>query len=136
MVKRIVVMAMVFAPMIAGAQDKVEASFGADVVSNYVWRGQDLGNAAVQPSLSVTYKGLSLGVWGSYGLVDSDDTKELDFTASYSSGGFTVAVTDYWFSGVAERDRYFLYDAHRTAHIFEANVGYDFGKLVHKLCRQ
>lgn len=128
MVKRAVLMTMVAIPLAASAQDKVEASLGADVVSGYVWRGQDLGNAAIQPSASVSYKGFSLGVWGSYGIVDSDDTKELDFTASWSSGGFTVSVTDYWFSGIEGCDRYFLYDAHRTAHVFEANVGYDFGK--------
>lgn len=127
-VKKIVLMTMVIAPLTAGAQDKVEASVGADVVSGYVWRGQDLGHAAVQPSASVAYKGFSLGAWGSYGIVDSGDTKELDLTASYSTGGFTVGVTDYWFSGAEEKDRYFMYNAHRTAHVFEANVGYDFGK--------
>lgn len=127
-VKKIVLMTMAAVPLIAEAQDKVEATVGADVVSGYVWRGQDLGDAAVQPSASVTYKGFSLGAWGSYGIVDSDDTKELDFTASYSAGGFTVGVTDYWFSGAEEQDRYFMYNAHRTAHVFEANVGYDFGK--------
>lgn len=127
-VKKIVMMTMVIAPLTAGAQDKVEASVGADVVSGYVWRGQDLGHAAVQPSASVAYKGFSLGAWGSYGIVDSGDTKELDLTASYSAGGFTVGVTDYWFSGAEEKDRYFMYNAHRTAHVFEANVGYDFGK--------
>lgn len=126
-VKKIVMMTMVIAPLTAGAQDKVEASVGADVVSGYVWRGQDLGHAAVQPSASVAYKGFSLGAWGSYGIVDSGDTKELDLTASYSAGGFTVGVTDYWFSGAEEKDRYFMYNAHRTAHVFEANVGYDFG---------
>lgn len=127
-VKKIVLMTMVIAPLTAGAQDKVKASVGADVVSGYVWRGQDLGHAAVQPSASVAYKGFSLGAWGSYGIVDSGDTKELDLTASYSTGGFTVGVTDYWFSGAEEKDRYFMYNAHRTAHVFEANVGYDFGK--------
>lgn len=126
-VKKIVMMTMVIAPLTAGAQDKVEASVGADVVSGYVWRGQDLGHAAVQPSASVAYKGFSLGAWGSYGIVDSGDTKELDLTASYSTGGLTVGVTDYWFSGAEEKDRYFMYNAHRTAHVFEANVGYDFG---------
>lgn len=127
-VKKIVLMTMAAVPLIAGAQDKVEATVGADVVSGYVWRGQDLGDAAVQPSASVSYKGFSLGAWGSYGIVNSDDTKELDFTAAYSAGGFTVGVTDYWFSGAEEQDRYFMYNAHRTAHVFEANVGYDFGK--------
>lgn len=127
-VKKIVMMTMVITPLTAGAQDEVEASVGADVVSGYVWRGQDLGHAAVQPSASIAYKGFSLGAWGSYGIVDSGDTKELDLTASYSAGGFTVGVTDYWFSGAEEKDRYFMYNAHRTAHVFEANVGYDFGK--------
>lgn len=128
MVKKIVMMTITAIPLTAGAQDKVEAALGADVVSDYVWRGQNLGDAAVQPSASVAYKGFTLGAWGSYGIVDAGDTKELDITASYSAGGFTVAVTDYWFSGAEERDRYFMYNAHRTAHVFEANVGYDFGK--------
>lgn len=109
------------------AQNEVETSIGADIVSSYIWRGQNLGNGAVQPSASVAYKGLSLGAWGSYGIVDSDDTKELDFTLSYSAGNFSFSITDYWFSGMESKDRYFLYDSHRTAHVFEANVGYDFG---------
>lgn len=109
------------------AQSEIEASVGADIVSGYIWRGQNLGNGAVQPSASVAYKGLALSAWGSYGIVDSDDTKELDFTLSYSVGNFNVGITDYWFSGTELKDRYFLYDAHKTAHVFEANVGYDFG---------
>lgn len=47
------------------AQDKVEASVGADLVSGYIWRGQDLGGVSIQPSLGISYKGLSLGAWGS-----------------------------------------------------------------------
>ena len=43
------------------AQDKVEASVGADLVSGYIWRGQDLGGVSVQPSLEISYKGFSLG---------------------------------------------------------------------------
>lgn len=109
----------------AVAQDKVEATVSADVVSKYIWRGQDLGHAAVQPTLGIAYKGLSLSAWGSYGITDSSDTDELDLTLSYTTGGLTVGVTDYWFSG--GDNRYFLYDAHRTAHVFEANIGYDFG---------
>lgn len=29
-------------PVISMAQDKVEADIGADLVSGYIWRGQDL----------------------------------------------------------------------------------------------
>ena len=31
-------------PAVLMAQDKVEANVGADLVSGYIWRGQDLGN--------------------------------------------------------------------------------------------
>ena len=54
-------------PATSIAQDKVEASVGADLVSGYIWRGQDLGGVSIQPSLSVAYKGFSLGAWGSAG---------------------------------------------------------------------
>lgn len=43
-------------PATSIAQDKVEASVGADLVSGYIWRGQDLGGVSIQPSLSVAYK--------------------------------------------------------------------------------
>jgi Bacterial protein of unknown function (Gcw_chp). len=82
-----------FTPICLKAQDNVETSVGADIVSGYIWRGQDLGGVSVQPSLSVSYKGLSLGAWGSVGL-ESKDTKEFDLTLGYSTGGFSVSVTD------------------------------------------
>ena len=82
-------------PATSIAQDKVEASVGADLVSGYIWRGQDLGGVSIQPSLSVAYKGFSLGAWGSAG-IESADTKELDLTLGYSTGGFSISVTDYW----------------------------------------
>ena len=41
------------------AQDKVEASVGADLVSGYIWRGQDLGGASIQPAAGISYKGFS-----------------------------------------------------------------------------
>lgn len=114
----------------ANAQDKVEGSVSADVVSRYVWRGQVLGDAAVQPSASLSYKGLSLSAWGSYGFLNTEDTKEFDLTLSYTVGGFNVGVTDYWFSYYGADNKYFEYRAHDTSHVWEANVGYDFGPLA------
>ena len=114
----------------ANAQDKVEGSVSADVVSRYVWRGQALGDAAVQPSASLSYKGLSLSAWGSYGFLNTEDTKEFDLTLSYTVGGFNVGVTDYWFSYYGADNKYFEYRAHDTSHVWEANVGYDFGPLA------
>lgn len=112
----------------AHAEDGVETTVAADVVSQYIWRGLDAGSTAIQPTLGVGYKGLSLTAWGSYGVTDPDDTKEFDLTLGYSVGGFNIGITDYWFSvGGDPEGRYFKYDAHATNHIFEATVGYDFG---------
>jgi hypothetical protein len=127
--KKIVLMALMFATgMSATAQDEVETTVSADVVSTYVWRGMECGSASIQPTLGIGYKGLSLSAWGSYGLVDTNDAKEFDLTLAYSTGGFNIGITDYWFN--TPEERYFLYDANKTSHIFEANIGYDFGPAV------
>ena len=118
--------AVIMASMPLLAQDKVEASVGADLVSGYIWRGQDLGNVSIQPSLSLAYKGFSLSAWGSVGF-EKSDTKEFDLTLAYGIKGFSVSVTDYWFNG---GPGYFHYKAHDTNHTFEAQVGYDFGVLA------
>ncbi len=109
-------------------EESFETTVSADVVSQYIWRGLDAGNAAVQPTLGISYKGLSLTAWGSYGITESTDVKELDLTLAYSLGGLNIGITDYWFSaGLDPASRYFKYNAHSTNHLFEANIGYDFG---------
>lgn len=114
----------------ANAQDNVEATASADFVSNYIWRGQECGNVSIQPTLGLSYKGLALTAWGSVG-IESSDTKELDLTLGYSAGGFNIGITDYWFSsGQDAKGRYFMYEAHKTNHVFEANIGYDFGPVA------
>ena len=77
--------------------------------------------------LALSYKGLSLTAWGSVGLSEPDDTEEFDLTLAYAAGGFNIGVTDYWFN--SPNERYFCYGAHSTSHVFEANVGYDFGPV-------
>lgn len=132
MVKRLQLMALaVLVSTAAIAQDKVETTVAADVVSQYVWRGQDLGNVALQPTLGISWKGLELSAWGSVGLAEASDTKEMDLTLSYTLGGLTVGLTDYWFNeGPAPDAKYFKYSAHETNHVFEAHAGYDFGFLA------
>lgn len=130
--KKIVTLVMAAMLSVAAmAQDKVEGSVGADVVSKYIWRGQNMDAAAVQPSVGISYKGLSLGAWGSYSLTDADKFEELDLTLSYTIGKFNVGITDYWNSvASAGIDRkYFKYGSgtSMTGHTYEANVGYDFG---------
>lgn len=112
------------------AQDVVETTIRGDLVSSYIWRGQDLGSTAIQPTLGVGYKGLSLTAWGSYGLVNADDVKEFDLTLDYTISGLSIGITDYWFSRMDGGDpdgRYFKYEAHGTNHVFEGYIGYDFG---------
>lgn len=130
--KKIVILAMgLVLSSTALAQDKVETNVAADFVNEYIWRGQKCGDVAVQPTLGVGYKGLSLTAWGSYGLSNKDDVKEFDLTLAYSTGGLNIGITDYWFSEGLDPDaRYFKYDAHGTNHLFEANIGYDFGPVA------
>ena len=110
----------------ASAEDKVSAILGTDLVSQYIWRGQDLGNVSWQPTLGVEWKGLSLSAWGSVGISNWSDTKELDLTLSYTYKGFTVGITDYWTDGSS----YFQYKNGETNHIWEAGIGYNFGFLA------
>ncbi len=125
MKKHILCLLAMVAPVIMCAQDEIETTIGADIVNQYIWRGQELGDVSVQPTLGIAYKGVSLTAWGSVGLSDKDDTKEFDITAAYTIGGFHIGVTDYWFN--TPNERYFAYEAHKTSHVFEANTGYDFG---------
>ena len=124
MKKHLLCLLAMIAPMMMSAQDEVETTIGADIVSQYIWRGQELGDVSLQPTLGIAYKGLSLTAWGSVGLSNKDNTKEFDLTAAYTTGGFHIGVTDYWFN--TPNERYFAYSAHETSHVFEANVGYDF----------
>lgn len=118
----LVAMAFVFGitmPAVAESEVSVEA----DVVSSYVWRGAKAGNASVQPSLTYSNGGFSLGAWGSTGF--NDLTKEVDFSASYEIGAFTFMVTDYWWNGEGAND-YFDYT---NAHFFEGSVGVSLDKF-------
>ena len=121
-------MMMIAGASVMTAQDNVEATLSADVVNQYIWRGTKCGEASLQPTLGVSYKGLSLTGWGSTELSNWGGSKEFDLTLGYSTGGFNIGVTDYWFDG--GDTKYFKYNAHTTAHIFEANVGYDFGAFA------
>ncbi len=123
-------------PAMAGAQDKIEASVGADLVSGYVWRGQELGDVSIQPSASISWKGLSLSAWGSVSW-SSEYAKEFDLTLGYSVKGFSVSITDYSFSsgenfktGKEISGDYFHFGSNSTLHVFEAQVGYDFDFLA------
>lgn len=115
------------------AQDKVEATLGSDFVSSYVWRGQKNGGFSVQPNASLSYKGLSVGAWGSFAIAPNEKyagtEEELDITLGYAVKGFHVGITDYFLfnNGLP----FFKYGSiGKTAHTFEGGIGYDFGLLA------
>lgn len=126
--KRNFSIAMTLIAAVCPLHAEIETTVGADIVSRYIWRGCDLGEAAIQPTLDVSAAGFGLTLWGSTGIVNWTDTKEFDITLSYGVAGLSVGVTDYWFNvGPEPYGRYFKYGKGTTNHVLEAFVGYDFG---------
>ena len=122
-----IIACLLMMPFLVSAQDKAEMTLRADIVSQYVWRGLNLGSASVQPTLGVSWKGLSLSAFGSMGFVDLSDPREIDLIGCYTTGGLSVGVIDYWMNDPVSQ--YFRYKAHATSHVFEAFAGYDFGPV-------
>jgi hypothetical protein len=122
-------------------ESKYSFSVGADLVSRYVWRGLDFGNApAVQPGFAFTTGGLEIGAWGSYSLSSNTGGLEADLYASYSFDfGLGLVVTDYYFPGEAlmlsDSDgmiipmRFGNYFDFENAHTFEFGATYGIGGL-------
>jgi hypothetical protein len=85
----------------AHAQEEEESNWdtGLDIYSSYIWRGAKFGSGpAFQPYLSFATGGFEIGGWGSVS-ASSDEALEMDLYASYSIGGFSIGVTDYYFGG-------------------------------------
>lgn len=105
---------------------------GADVVSNYLWRGQNLGGLSIQPSVTLGWKGIYISGWGNIG---ADNWKfnylnpELDITIGYDNYGLKLDLTHfYYFYG----DKYFkgLGDANNeySESTIEVHAGIDVGE--------
>ncbi|MDR3137777.1 MAG: hypothetical protein LBT73_02720 [Tannerellaceae bacterium] len=109
----------------------LEVSLGADAVSSYVWRGTFCGGAAVQPALSLSYGGFSVGAWGSVDIA-SVGAKELDLSLGYSIGNLSLGITDYWWNGEDSPYGYYKYVSGKdfaTGHLFEGTIGYSIGNF-------
>jgi|GEM_PF-102935 len=131
----LVALAMTFST--ANAQDPDEATspegsgdgFGAsvDFTTTTIWRGGYLGGAAVQPSMSYSFKGLEAGMWASTNFSD-EAYKELDFYVSYAIGGFSVTVTDYAWD-ITENTTLDYFGPYKKTHRLEAGLGFDFSEV-------
>ncbi|MCF8367295.1 MAG: hypothetical protein K9H16_16015 [Bacteroidales bacterium] len=100
---------------------------GADVVSRYVWRGTDFGNSpAIQPWLSYSNSGFTVGAWGSYS-TNGNSMQEADLFISYDlKEVITLTVTDYFFpNGISAGNNYFEYGDDSTGHVLEGMIAFN-----------
>ena len=100
-----------------------EIGIGADVVSRYVWRGQDLGSSvSVQPSISCAKNNLEIGAWSSWAISDGG-ADENDLYVTYSMESVAVTLTDYY----NPPGEFLDYDKDTGAHTIEIMGEVDLG---------
>lgn len=96
-----------------------EWSTGLDIYSSYIWRGAKFGSGpAFQPTVEYSTGGFAIGAWGSIS-ASSDESLEMDLYASYGVGGFSIALTDYYFGGD--------WTEYSSMHYLEPAVSYEVG---------
>lgn len=111
-------------PALNAQQDTGKSNFsvGADIYSNYIWRGTNYGNGpSFQPAVKFLTGGLTIGVWGSF---DASGYSETDPYISYSLPfGLSLGFTDYYYprSGGS-----FFSD---SSNAYEFNLGYSWQGL-------
>jgi len=127
--KKVKVLAICTIALFSTLSAHAQFATGADIVSSYVWRGvpQDrsvagnptLGSPNIQPYVSFTTGGFTVGSWASSSFLGN--VKEVDLYATYAfSSALALTVSDYnW--GFSKS--YFNYGT-GTDHIYEATLAY------------
>lgn len=102
------------------------------VYSRYIWRGINLGgNAAnIQPSLTFTKGGLTIGAWGAFSLSPIDaakpDYQEIDLYATYTYKMFSLTFTDYFIPyDPAKSAAYSDFGKDTTSHVGEIALSFN-----------
>jgi hypothetical protein len=108
---------------------------GADVVSSYLWRGQNLGGLSIQPSVTLDWKGLYVSGWGNIGADNwtfENINPELDITIGYDNYGLQLDLTHlYYFGGEAYFPKGgFAAQEIESSSTMEAHAGFHLGDLV------
>ena len=127
-------MGMCMGQTVKADEPAVKLELTADVVSSYIWRGQDCAGFSVQPCATLTWEklGLSLDAWASVELMGNGNSwanmTEFDWELAWNIDGLTLGLTDYNFCNGS----YFGgWDFSSSAsHNLEANIAYDFGPLA------
>ena len=89
---------------LATTKSYAQLDFGSDVVSRYIWRGWDFGNAvSVQPWMAYASGGFEIGAWSSWA-IDAPGANENDLYVSYSTETFGITITYYYFPGSMNMD--------------------------------
>ena len=110
---------------------------GADWVSSYLWRGQNIGGMAIQPMVTLDWKGLYVSGWANIGADNwsfEELSPELDITIGYDNFGLAVDLTHlYYFGG----DPYFGKGGFKaqeqtTSSTMEVHAGFHVGDLIEK----
>jgi hypothetical protein len=116
------------------AQDNKQSNFnlsvGTDLASMYFWRGSQLSAApAIQPWAEWSYKGLTLGTWGSYELTGV--SKEVDLYAKYTLKDFTLTYIDLFFPDNPALNQNFLnFNNKTTGHTAELGLSYNGSETI------
>ena len=109
---------------------------GADVVSTYLWRGQNLGGLSIQPSVCLSWKGLYVSGWGNIGADNwtfENINPELDVTIGYDNYGIQLDLTHlYYFGGEPyfPKDGFSVVPDGEPSTSMEAHAGFHLGDLV------
>jgi len=100
-------------------------SVSCDLMSRYVWRGIDWGDApSIQPSVSYTKAGFTVGAWGAFA-TNVNGYQEADLYVSYAYKFMSFTLTDYYYPSNVTPYKYFEYTDSITGHILETSLAFN-----------
>lgn len=108
---------------VATSESKYSLDFSVDIVSRYLWRGLLYSPSPnIQPTLTFSAGGFSIGAWGSYSL--SEQYAEVDLFVSYNTGPLTLMVFDYYAEDETDLTAvdYFKWKNETTGHQLEGTI--------------
>ena len=112
---------------------------GADLVSSYLWRGQNLGGLSVQPSVTFGYQGLYLSGWWN---VSADNWRfqnfnpEMDLTIGFDRWGVQMDMTHlYYFGGekFLQGNCDMTLEDNYSRSTMELHAGFHLGDIVERI---
>lgn len=111
-------------------EKKAPIGMSVGLKSNHLWRGYEVSQGAAFTGdmyISTWDESFKFGLWSGYAF--NGNWKELDYYASYTVGGFSVAIWDIFnFSPEVYSDprsfRIFNYNARTTGHFVDLSLSY------------